>query len=139
MSNHVKVESGVVIQSDRTVLPPDGFIAAPEHVVPGYTFDGRNFDLPVPELPTVDDYKTAIVAMLDGTALERRYDTALSIATYVGSTNPSWTAEATAFIAWRDAIWSYAYAELDKVLSGQREQPTIADFLAELPALTWPA
>lgn len=87
----------------------------------------------------LDDYKLAIVAHLDTKAQERRYDNAVSIATYVGSTNPQWAAEAEAFVAWRDAVWAYSYAELDKVLAGQRPQPTVEEFLGELPAMTWPA
>lgn len=72
-------------------------------------------------------------------AQERRYDSAVSIATYVGSTNPAWAAEAAAFVAWRDAVWAYAYIELDRVMGGQRPQPTVSELIAELPALTWPA
>lgn len=87
----------------------------------------------------VDDYKLAIVAYLDAKARERRYDNAVSIATYVGSTIPQWAAEAEAFVAWRDAVWGYTYAELDKVLAGERPQPTVEEFLDELPALAWPA
>lgn len=88
--------------------------------------------------PSIDDYKLAIVAMLDSKAQERRYDGAVSISTYVGSTNPQWAAEAQAYVAWRDRVWTYAYAELDKVLAGQRPQPTVADLLGELPDMVWP-
>lgn len=93
----------------------------------------------VPPLPTVDDYKLAIVWMLDAKAQERRYDSAVSISTYVGSTNPTWADEAQSFVAWRDAVWAYSYAELDKVLSGQRPQPTVEELLSELPVMVWPA
>lgn len=89
-------------------------------------------------LPGLDDYKAAIERLLDARAQERRYDSAVSIATYVGSTNVAWSAEAAAFVAWRDSVWTHAYAELDKVMAGQRPQPSISDFLAELPALAWP-
>lgn len=95
-------------------------------------------ELEVEPGPVVDDYKAAIVTMLDATAQSRRYDNAVSIATYVGSTIPQWAAEATAFVAWRDAVWAYAYTELDKVTAAQREQPTVADLVAELPAMVWP-
>lgn len=93
----------------------------------------------VEPLPGVDDYKLAVVAHLDAKAQERRYDNAVSIATYTASTNPQWAAEAAAFVPWRDAVWTYAYAELDKVMNGQRLQPTVADLIGELPALSWPA
>lgn len=92
--------------------------------------------------PALGDYTAAIAAMLDAKARERRYDSAVSIATYVGSSNTQWAAEAAAFVAWRDQIWIYCYAELDKVQAGEREQPTVSDFLTELETqfpMTWPA
>ena len=87
---------------------------------------------------SIEDYTAAIVAHLDATAASRLYDNAVSIATYVGSTTPQWAAEAAAFVAWRDQIWLYAYAELAKVTHGQRPQPTIVALIDELPALAWP-
>ncbi|MGF7008120.1 hypothetical protein [Aminobacter sp. BE322] len=89
-------------------------------------------------LPNVQDYQGAIVSLLDAKAQERRYDNAVSISTYLGSTNSQWAGEASAFVAWRDAVWAYAYTELDKVLAGQRPQPTIETLLSELPAMQWP-
>ena len=43
--------------------------------------------------------------------------------------------EAAAFIAWRDDVWAYACAELDKVQAGVR---MVADFIEELPVMRWP-
>lgn len=88
--------------------------------------------------PGVDDYKNAIVHLLDTTAQARRYDGAVSLATYVGSTIPAWNAEALAFTAWRDQVWAYTYTELEKVMTGQREQPSVETFLFELPVMIWP-
>lgn len=96
---------------------------------------------PPPYVPTLADYTARIAGMLDAKARERRYDNAVSIATYAGSSNAGWAAEALAFVAWRDQIWVYCYAELDKVQTGEREQPSIADFMNELETqfpLTWP-
>jgi hypothetical protein len=39
----------------------------------------------------------------------------------------------------RDQVWVHAFKDLDKVLNGQREQPTIEAFLEELPNIEWPA
>lgn len=89
-------------------------------------------------LPTVDDYRRAIQVRIDTAASERGYDSGASCSSYANSTNQGWAAEATAFIAWRDAVWIYAYGELAKVSGGQRAQPTIDQFIAELPTLTWP-
>jgi len=93
---------------------------------------------PEPGPPTLDDYRIAIQAHIDATAQERQYDSGVSCASYVNSINPLWSAEATAFIAWRDAVWAYAFQELAKVENGEREQPTIDEFLSELPQIEWP-
>lgn len=96
---------------------------------------------PVPEPAplTLDDFRRAIQAHIDATAQERGYDSGVSCASYVNSTNQAWASEASAFVARRDNAWAYVYAELEKVQSGLREQPTIEDILAELPPMIWPA
>lgn len=91
---------------------------------------------PVPQL---DDYRGAIQAHVDMTAQARSYDSGITCASYVGSTNPGWAAEAAAFVAWRDAVWVYAYTELAKVEAGTRPQPSVGEIIAELPAMAWPA
>ncbi|MBC2887323.1 hypothetical protein H7Q97_18240 [Ochrobactrum sp. CM-21-5] len=88
--------------------------------------------------PTVEDYRAAIQSLIDGKAQEKQYDSGATLASYVNSTIPQWAAEATAFVAWRDQVWAYALAELDKVQNGQREQPSVEAFLAELPVFEWP-
>jgi len=111
--------------------------------------DGRTDPDPLPDThpevvaffnppPALDDYRQAVQAHVDTTAQERRYDGGHTCATYVGSTNPVWAAEATAFVAWRDAVWIYAFGELAKVETGLRPQPTIEEFLGELPTISWP-
>lgn len=92
----------------------------------------------VPQL-SEDDYRRAIQNLIDTHAQSRRYDSGNSLATYVASSNTVWATEAQAFVIWRDAVWAYAYVELDKVLAGDREQPSVADFLDELPVMVWPA
>ncbi len=84
------------------------------------------------------EYRRALQVLVDGTAQARGYDSGVTCASYLGSTIPSWAAEAVAFVAWRDAVWAHAYAELDKVTTGQRPQPTVAELIAELPVMTWP-
>ena len=134
---------------ENVILAIEGFaidgklLVASDTAGPGDLYDQASGEFTRPEVPTpapaLEDYKSAIVTMLDATAQERRYDNAVSISTYVSSTNPQWVVEASAFIAWRDAVWAYAYVELEKVMGGLRPQPTVEAFLAELPTLTWPA
>lgn len=91
-----------------------------------------------PGLSPVDVYRLEILAMIDGKAKERQYNSGATLASYVNSTVPTWILEAEAFVAWRDAVWLYALAELDKVQAGERDQPSVEDFLAELPICEWP-
>lgn len=98
-------------------------------------------DEPVTEHPSlnpVDVYRLEIQSMIDNKASERQYDSGATLASYVNSTIEQWAAEAQAFVAWRDAVWLYALAELDKVQKGERDQPSVEAFLAELPAFEWP-
>jgi hypothetical protein len=88
---------------------------------------------------TESDYADAIQSHIDATARSRGYRDGFALAGYVSSTITTWAAEAAAFIAWRDSVWVYAYQELAKVQNGEREQPTIAGLVAELPVITWPS
>lgn len=92
--------------------------------------------------PSLEDYRAAIRAHVDVTAQSRQYDNAVSCASYATSTNPVWAAEAAAFVAWRDAVWTYSFAELAKVENGERAAPTVEVFVAELVdavPMVWPS
>lgn len=84
------------------------------------------------------EYEAAIQAHVDQTARSRLFRDGVTLASYTASTNPQWASEAEAFVAWRDQVWAYAYQELARVQSGDREQPTVSEVLAELPAVVWP-
>lgn len=86
----------------------------------------------------VETYRKSIQSLIDAKASERQYESGATLASYVNSTIETWAAEAQAFVAWRDAVWLYALAELDKVQKGERDQPSVADLLAELPVFEWP-
>lgn len=88
--------------------------------------------------PTIDEYRQSIQACVDAKAAERGYDSGHAMATYTASAVAQWALEAQAFVAWRDAVWVYAFAELAKVESGEREQPTPEQICSELPTLDWP-
>lgn len=88
--------------------------------------------------PTITDYENAIKNLVDETAREKQFRDGVTLASYIGSTIPKWAAEAQAFVAWRDNVWSYAYGELVKVQAGQREQPTVEQFLTEITPIAWP-
>ncbi len=98
----------------------------------------EELDAPGAAPPTIHDFRRAIQAHVDATAQARSYDSGVTCSSYVNSTNEAWAAEAATFVAWRDAVWAHAYAELAKVESGQRGQPSVADIINELPAIGWP-
>jgi hypothetical protein len=71
-------------------------------------------------------------------AREKQNDSAISIATYVSSTNEQWKGEADAFVAWRDSVYMYALGVLSDVQNGG-VAPSEAEFLAALPEMVWPS
>lgn len=84
-------------------------------------------------------FQRAIQQHVDQTARERDYSDGAALAGYVASTVEPWAGEASAFVAWRDAVWLYAFTELTKVQNGERTVPSVAEFIGELPAIEWPA
>lgn len=97
----------------------------------------RKYGLAVPQ-PTPADYASEIDAVVEATAQERGYSSAVSLASYTASGNTAWKQEAETFISWRDAVWGYALARLAAVQSGQQQQPTVAAFLDGMPQIIWP-
>lgn len=92
----------------------------------------------LPAQPSESDYAAAVQARIDAAARARGYADGVALASYATSTVPAWNAEAGAFVAWRDAVWSYAFAQLAAVEAQQRSQPSVAELVGELPAMTWP-
>lgn len=83
-------------------------------------------------------YTAAVDDRVTQTARARGYNGAESLASYVASTNPTWAAEAQAFVAWRDAVWTYALGVMAAVQAGEAALPALPDFLAAAPAIDWP-
>lgn len=111
---------------------------APDDATFGWSFDGTSYAPPPPPPPTEQDYVMAVQNMLDAKAQERNYDNIASACTYDGDPDPIFSAEGAACKAWRSAVWRRCYEDLAKVQSGEMAQPTIEEFLASLPTLTWP-
>lgn len=122
---------------DETLVPND-MSNRHRQMIAEWEAAGNTIPPYTPPAPTIDDYETAIQGMVDATAKEKLFRDGVTLASYTASTNPQWAAEATAFVAWRDGVWAYAYAELAKVQAGQREQPTVEDFLTEIDPIVWP-
>lgn len=112
---------------------------APDDVSQGWISDGQAYAAPVPPPVTEVDYVAAVQGLLDATAQQRRYDTIMSACTYADSTNATFKAEGQACVTWRDAVWAQCYADLAAVEAGQMTRPSVLDFVASLPKLTWPS
>ena len=74
----------------------------------------------------------AIDAHIEAVARSMRYNSAAHAAGYVTSTVAAWAQEATAFAAWRDAVWLAAFAVLDA--ADPTEPPSVENLLAALPS-----
>lgn len=75
---------------------------------------------------------------IDFTAQSRQYNNGVYCASYAQSTNPTWAAEATAFIAWRDDIFAYALEVYSDIQEG-KPIPTQEEFVAGFPEIVWPS
>ena len=74
----------------------------------------------------------AIDRHVDAQAVAMQYNSAAHLASYVASSVPEWQAEAQAFVAWRDQVWTTALDLLaDAEASG--EAPSVEDVTAALP------
>lgn len=86
----------------------------------------------------IQAFTFALEQAIDDKAKEKNYASTVSCVSYKDSTNAQWSAEAQAFIAWRDDCYTYAYNYLDQCESGVIVNPDIEDFISGLPALEWP-
>lgn len=86
----------------------------------------------------IREFSSAAQGKIDATAKLRQYADGVACASYANSKNLSWKADAETFIAWRDAVWSYAFTQLAAV-EGGAPQPTVEAFVASLPQITWPS
>ena len=77
----------------------------------------------------------AVQRVLDNKAQELNYDDCLSVCSYIDTGVAKFDAEGKAFRAWRSAVWAKGYEILAKVQAGERDIPTEAELLAELPEL----
>ena len=121
---------------DDPPTPPDGKRAEPD----GWEVrDGawhcrwRYGDAP---LPTLDEYDSAMEDHLYQERSARGYTTREPDA-YLSSANPRWAQDARDWVTHRDDVMAYALTLINGVQSGKIVQPTLAEFRASLPRITW--
>lgn len=129
-----------IVVADASWQPGDGLTK--REATPGCEIGGRwtgsGWEPAAPPLPTQAEYQAAIEAHVEATAKARSYSSAVSCASYLNSTVTAWAAEAAAFVSWRDQVWLEVYETLAAVQGGA-PAPTIAELVAGLPAIGWPA
>ena len=116
--------------------PPEGKVTVPDS---WEVRDGawhrrwRYVDAP---LPTLDEYDAAMEDHLVQERSARGYTTREPTA-YLASGNARWASDARDWVAHVDAVMAYALELINAVQSGQRTPPTMAEFRAGLPQITW--
>ena len=90
------------------------------------------------QLLVVDDYEEAVQDYIDQCVQQRGYDNVYTCLSYKDDPDPIFSAEAAAVLAWRSQVWRTAQSILNQWMTGQIQQPTIAEVLTQLPTLVWP-
>jgi hypothetical protein len=86
------------------------------------------------------NFEQATQDHLNAAAVAAGYDDISTAVSYAEEPAvPKFQNDGIAFRKWRSLVWAYAYEQLAKVLAGEREQPTVDEFLGELPVLELPA
>lgn len=78
----------------------------------------------------------AVQAHLDATAQAHGYDSVYTACTYADEPAvPLFQAEGQALRAWRSLVWAHCHTVMAEARAGQRQVPTAAELIDELPAL----
>ena len=115
--------AGKILVSRRYEVRADG------KVVAVYTYSD-------PPPPTLEDFDVAMESHLFVERSTRGYTTREPDA-YFSSAVPRWAQDARDWVAHRDAVMGYALELINAVQSGEREAPTMAEFVAGLPTIEW--
>ena len=94
-------------------------------------------DNPIKELPKVQEYNDAMMSLFQFTAVQMGYDSWQTCALRAYRPGP-FEAEGTAFYDWMESCNAQGYATLAAVTNGVRAQPTIDEFLGEMPPFVRP-
>lgn len=72
----------------------------------------------------------------DAVAQAKKYDNRLTCALRAGYAGP-FQSDGIAFAQWMDACNAYGFTELAKIQAGERNAPSVEDWIAELPVAPW--
>lgn len=85
--------------------------------------------------PTLAEYDAAMEAHIKAARVARGYTTREPDC-YINSSNPRWKQDAVDYIAFRDAVMEYGLALMNEY-AATGKAPTLEEFNAGLPAITW--
>lgn len=133
--------------ADAVLIPEARFVDVIANPAPGKIRSHDADGLPIlidPPPPSAEQiakqYEQEAQAHMDAAARAAGYDDIKTAVTYADEPAvPKFQQDGQAFRAWRSLCWAYAYEQLAAVQAGLREQPSVEDFIAELPVLELPA
>ena len=117
-----EIPEGMQVATSRYVVEDNQLVAK-------YTYE----DLPP---PTLEDFDNAMEQHLKAERDERGYTTR-EPDSYLTSSMDRWAQDARDWVAHRDAVMEYALGLINAVESGEREPPTMEEFVAGLPKIVW--
>jgi hypothetical protein len=79
-----------------------------------------------------------IQTLLDNTAVTHGYDSIISLCSYANSSNAKWKAEGLYGCSYRDACWAKGQEIESAVIARTIPLPTVAEVMAQMPAVAWP-
>lgn len=117
-------------------IPPGAIEMNSRRPSPDHVADANGDWIPKPV--TSEDIKSEITAMISDAAGSKSYDSPETLQSYVNSTSPLWRAEANAFVAWRDYVWTYVYEQIALWENEERTITTADELVGELDDIVWP-
>lgn len=93
---------------------------------------------PPPTERIIAQYTAALDRHIDDVAHDDQWDNRITCIARAGYPNP-WQQRAIAFGTWMDTCYALAYQIMAEVQGGVRQLPSIAEFIAEMPVMEWPA
>lgn len=107
-------------------------VASEADLMPGETFATEPPALTLADAAAA--LTAAVQAWLDATAQGNGYDSLASCISYRGSAVAQWATDATAAIAWRDAVWQACFQwQQDAIANPPTIFPTSPEVIAQLP------
>ena len=117
-----------------------GLIVAPKRPSATAVWQDGQWQEPTPTIEEMIAANTAAIQKeLDRQAQAKGYDNIVSACSYAAQEGGApFQAEGAAFLAWRSAVWTHAYAVLAQVQAGELPMPTPQEAVAQMPALVLP-